>query len=159
MRKHILPSRPTTAAPIPEELDVASIATVAVTSEAVEHPVENAFDHRRGPGGSCWMAATSGEQTLLLSFDEPQSIRRISIEVEETQTSRTQELELAVSHDSGETYCELMRQEFNFSPADTTFEREEWAVAIDQVTHLRLVIKPDKGGGPCRASLTSLALG
>jgi hypothetical protein len=159
MRKHILHSKPDTTAPIPDELDVASIAIVAVTSEAVEHPVENAFDHRRGPGGSYWMAATSGEQTLLLAFDEPQSIRRVSIEVEETQASRTQELELAVSHDSGETYRELLRQEFNFSPGDTTFEREEWTVAADQVTHFRLTIKPDKGGGPCRARLTSLALG
>jgi hypothetical protein len=81
------------------------------------------------------------------------------IEVEETQNSRTQELLLAVSHDGENTYRELLRQEFNFSPCGWTFEREEWTVAAGQVTHFRLIIKPDKGGGPCRASLTGLVLG
>jgi hypothetical protein len=37
------------------------------------------------------------------------------------------------------------------SPPGATFEREQWGVTL-----LRLVIKPDKGGKPCRASLTSL---
>jgi hypothetical protein len=158
MRKHILKPGPPTSASTPEELDVATLATVAVTSEAADHPVENAFDQRRGPGGSRWVAATPGEQTLILAFDAPQNIRQVSIEVEETQNSRTQELHLAVSHDGGKTYREVLRQEFTFSPSGTTFEREEWTVAADQVTHLRLGLKPDKGGGPCLASLTALSL-
>ena len=49
-------------------------------------------------------------------------------------------------------------QEYNFSPPGTTFEREDWMVPAEGVTHLRLWIKPDKGGKPCRATLTSLAL-
>jgi hypothetical protein len=65
---------------------------------------------------------------------------------------------LAVSHDGGSTYRELLRQEFNFSPSGTTFEREEWTTAAGEVTHLRLCIKPDKGDWPCRASLTTLSL-
>lgn len=158
MRKHILQSRPVTAAQSPEELDVKTLATVEVTSEAADHPVENAFDHQRGPGGTRWIAATSGEQTVILAFDAPQNIRQVAVEVEETQAARAQELALAVSRDGGNTYRELLRQEFNFSPSGTTFEREEWTIGVDQVTHLRLLIKPDKGGGPCRASLTSLSL-
>jgi hypothetical protein len=139
-------------------LDVATLATVEVTSETADHPVENAFDHRRGPGGSRWVAATAGEQTLILAFDAPQNIRQVLLEVEENRDSRTQELQLAVSHDGGNTYRERLRQEFNFAPSGTTFEREEWTVAAEGVTHLRLCIKPDKGGRPCRASLTALAL-
>ena len=158
MRKQILTSNPAPSAPFPEALDVAALATVAVTSEAADHPVENAFDHRRGPGGSRWVAETPGEQTLILAFDAPQDIRQVMLEVEECLASRTQELQLAVSHDGGNTYRELLRQEFNFSPPGTTFERETWTVAAEGATHLRLAIKPDKGGRPCRASLTSLSL-
>lgn len=158
MRKHILTSNPAPSAPFPGALDVATLATVAVTSETADHPVENAFDHRRGPGGSRWVAETPGEQTLLLAFDTPQDIRQVVLEVEECQDSRTQELQLAVSHDGGNTFRELLRQEFNFSPPGTTFERETWTVAAEGTTHLRLTIKPDKAGRPCRASLTSLSL-
>jgi hypothetical protein len=158
MRKQVLTPQASTAAPVPGELDLGTLATVAVTSEAADHPVENAFDHRRGPGGSRWIAATPGEQTIVLAFDAPQNLRHISLEVEETQNSRTQELHLAVSHDAGNTYRELLRQEFTFSPSGAMFEREEWTVAADHVTHLRLSLKPDKGGGPCLASLTTLSL-
>jgi hypothetical protein len=72
--------------------------------------------------------------------------------------SRTQELQVAVSTDSGQTFQELRRQEYTFSPPGTTFEREEWAISVEGVTHLQIVIIPDKGGKPCRATLTTLAL-
>jgi hypothetical protein len=139
-------------------LDVAALATVEVTSETADHPVENAFDSRRGPGGSRWVAATPGEQTLLLAFDTPQSIRQVVLEAEENRESRTQELQLAVSHDGGQSYREVLRQEFNFAPTGATFEREEWTIAAEAVTQLRLCIKPDKAGRPCHASLTTLSL-
>ena len=158
MRKQVLKANLAASAPLPGELDLAALATVAVTSESADHPVENAFDNRRGPGGSRWVAATAGEQTLILAFDAPQNIHQVSLEVEENHDSRTQELELAVSQDGGRTYRELLRQEFNFSPSGATFEREEWTVTAERVTQVRLCIKPDKGGRPCRASLTTLSL-
>jgi hypothetical protein len=65
---------------------------------------------------------------------------------------------LAASCDGGRTYRELLRQEYNFSPPGTTFEREDWSVKAEGVTHLRLSIRPDKGGKPCRATITSLGL-
>jgi hypothetical protein len=80
------------------------------------------------------------------------------LEVEETKVSRTQDLQLAVSVDEGKTYRELLRQEFNFSPESSTFEREEWTINIKGVTHLRFQIKPDKGGRSGRASISSLVL-
>lgn len=113
---------------------------------------------RMGPGGSRWVAAEAGEQTLVLAFDTPQRIRQISVEIEETEVSRTQELCLAVSHDGGQSYRELRRQDYTFSPPGTTFEREDWAVCAEGVTHLQLCLKPDKGGQPCKATLTALVL-
>jgi hypothetical protein len=158
LRKHILTERPTVPVTRPGEKDIAALATVLVTSEAAEHPIDHAFDSRRGPGGSRWVAGEPGEQTLMLVFDTPQTIRTISLEVEELDVSRTQDLQVAMSRDGGQTYQELLRQEYNFSPPGTTFEREEWSVTAEGVTHLRLVIKPDKGGKPCQATLTALAL-
>ena len=134
------------------------MATVQVTSEAPDHPIDFAFDPHRGPGGTRWIAGEPGEQTVTLVFDAPQTINQILLEVEEPEVTRTQELQLSLSYDGGRTYRELLRQEFNFSPDGTTFERENWAVTAASVTHLRLVIKPDKGDKPCRATLTSLVL-
>jgi hypothetical protein len=158
LRKHIVKAPPSQAVPEPGELDIAATATVQVTSEDSAHPVEHVFDHRRGPGGSRWVAAEPGEQTLLLAFDTPQTIDQIIVEVEEPAVSRTQELWLSVSHDGGQTYRELRRQEYTFSPPGTTFEREAWAVTAAGVTHLQLWMQPDKGGKPCRATLTALVL-
>jgi len=158
LRKQIIKGRPAASFSMASWIDIASVATVLVTSEAPEHPVDYAFDDRRGPGGSRWIAGEPGEQTIILAFDVPQAISHVLVEVEEREVARTQELQLAVSCDGGQTYRELVRQEYNFSPPSTTFEREEWAVTVEGATHLRLWIKPDKGGNPCRAVITSLML-
>ena len=158
LRKHIVKIPPSLSVPEPGEIDITATATVQVTSEDPAHPIEHVFDHQRGPGGSRWMAAEPGEQTLRLVFDTPQSMHQTIVEVEELEVSRTQELRLSVSHDGGQTYRELRRQEYNFSPPGTTFEREDWAVLAEGVTHLQLWIKPDKGGKSCRATLTALVL-
>ncbi len=158
LRKHILTERPTAPASPREEKDIAVLATVLVTSETADHPIDYVFDTRCGPGGSRWVAAAPGEQILILAFDTAQTIRRVSLEIEELEFSRTQELELSVSANDGQTYRELRRQEYTFSPPGTTFEREDWVVAVEGITHLQLRIKPDKGGKLCRATLTSLAV-
>jgi len=158
LRKQILGRPPTIPSRLPGEKDIAALATVSVTSEAADHPVDNVFDGRRGPGGTRWLAADPGEQMLVLAFDAPQAIRTISLEVEERDASRTQELHLALSQDGGQTYGEVVRQEYNFAPPGTTFEREQWSVNAHGITHVQLVIKPDKSSRPCRATLTSLVL-
>jgi hypothetical protein len=158
LRKQIIKGLPAGSTPMSGEIDVAAVATVLVTSEDPGHPVDHAFDDRRGPGGSRWVAGEPGEQTVVLAFDAPQTIRQVVLEVEEHEVARTQEVQLAVSVDGGQTYRELVRQEYNFSPPGTTFEREDWAVTAEGVTHLRLRVKPDKGGKPCRATITSLVL-
>jgi hypothetical protein len=156
MRKHILQSQVST--PDAREIPVTSVATVFTTSEAADHPIDHAFNCPRGPGGTRWIAEQAGEQTIILVFDSPQTIRQVSLEVEEKEVGRTQELALSVSSDGGHHYRELRRQEFTFSPDGATFEREEWTICEPGVTHVRVAIKPDKGGKSCRAALTSLAL-
>jgi hypothetical protein len=157
LRKQILTTSPASPRRATEK-DIAAIATVLVTSENPHHPIDNAFDDQRGPGGSRWIAAQSGPQTLILAFDVPQRIRAVHVEIEEPDVTRTQEMDVAVSVDGGQTYRELVRQEYNFSPPGTTLEREQWFVNEERTTHFRLRITPDKGGKDCRATLTSLAL-
>ena len=158
LRKHLLTDHSVGQITEPGEKDIAALATVGVTSEAAEYPIDHAFDSHRGPGGSRWVAGAPGPQRLLLTFDAPQTLRRLRLEVEERDVSRTQELQVAISRDGGQTYQTLLRQEYTFSPPGTTFEREEWSVPAEGVTHLQLVIKPDKGGASYHATLTTLAL-
>ena len=158
LRKQIVLKQSSDPVFLEGEISVPDVATVQVTSEDAAHPIDNAFDRDRGPGGSRWIAVGPGEQTVILLFDSPQTIRKIGVEIEELAVSRTQELSLSVSSDGGRTYRELVRQEFNFSPPGTSFERELWSASAGGVTHLRLDIKPDKGGRAGRATLTSLTL-
>jgi hypothetical protein len=158
LRKRLLEQVPPNLPRLAWEKSIETLATVAVTSEAAGHPVEHAFDDRRGPGGTRWIAGQTGEQALVLAFDAPQAIEEISLDIEEPETSRTQELHLALSHDGGRTYREVVRQEYNFAPPGTTFEHEQWRVNGDGITHVRLVINPDKHGRPCRATVTTFAV-
>jgi hypothetical protein len=140
------------------EILIAETATVLVASELPDHPIDHMCDGQRGPGSTRWIAEQPGDQTVVLAFDTAQNISMVSLEIEETEVSRTQEVTLATSRDGGLTYRELLRQEFNFSPSGTTFEHEEWRLAAEDITNLRVWIRPDKGGKPCRASITSLVL-
>jgi hypothetical protein len=158
LRKHLLTAPPRAMVSPSAAKAIAAIATVWVTSEAADAPIDHVFDQHGGPGGSRWVAPVPGEQRLILAFDTPQTLRRISLEVEEREVSRTQVLHVSVSSDGGQTYQEVRRQEYTFSPPGTTFEREDWAITVEGATHLQLVITPDKAGSPCRATLTSLAL-
>lgn len=139
-------------------LDIPSIATVIVTSEESTYPIELIFDGQRGPGASRWRAATPGQQCLILDFDKPQALHQLVLDIEEPEVSRTQVLWVSVSTDGGRSYRELVRQEYNFSPPGTTYECETWAIDTPRVTHLAIVIEPDKGGQPAHASVTSLML-
>src|SRR5215510_12281201 len=51
LRKQLLTERPVAPNPQPEELDIAALATVFMTSEAADHPIENVFDTQRLPPG------------------------------------------------------------------------------------------------------------
>lgn len=157
LRKRIVNTVPT-AQHNNAALDIAAVATVIVTSEDPAHPIDNVFDNHDEPGAHRWVAADTGEQYLILDFDKRQTIRQITLVIDETAVQRSQELTISISSDGGRTYQELIRQEYNFSPPGTTRERETWSVSAESISHLCLQIKPDKGGKPSHATLTSLTL-
>jgi hypothetical protein len=63
---------------------------------------------------------------------------------EETEAERTQEFVLRGFSDGGHLFREIVRQQWNFSPPDTTRETEDYRVELSEVTVLELVIVPDK---------------
>jgi hypothetical protein len=154
MRKNLIAPIPQTASD-PDEgwLDLDGAALVEVTSEDKEYPVESA---PVSGGTQGWRAADSGAQTIRLIFDQPQSLRGISLVFEEAKTERTQEFALRWSADEGRSFREIVRQQWNFSPPDTIPEVEEYHVELSDVTVLELVIVPDISRGAARASLKSL---
>jgi hypothetical protein len=156
MRKRLLTPTPHDAPHLDEPwLDLDSAATVEVTSEAKEYPVESALVSGEMQG---WRAADSGAQTIRLIFDEPQKLRRISLLFEEGETERTQEFVLRWSPAGGCSFREIVRQQWNFSPPNSTREIEEYHVELSDVTVLELVIVPDISRETARASLRSLRL-
>ena len=125
-------------------LDLEPLAQVEITSEDVEHPIESALI----PGsGSGWRAARPGEQTIRLLFDKPLKIRRIHLLFSEDQQERTQEFVLRWSSNQGESYREIVRQQYNFSPLAATREVEDYGIDLDGVTAFELRILPDVRGG------------
>ena len=134
-------------------LNMDALAQVEVTSEDAAHPIESGLL----PGTeSGWRAAQPGPQTVRLVFDQPLTIKRLHLEFYEDEVERTQQYVLRWSSDGGQSYREIVRQQYNFSPPGTTREREDYAVDLDGVTTLELNIVPDISGGPARASLAQL---
>src|ERR671925_443048 len=131
-------------------LNLEHLAQVEVTSEDAAHPVESALIPSVGPG---WRAAQPGQQTVRLLFDEPRRVRHMRLLFQEEERERTQQFVLRWSSDRGQSYREIVRQQYNFSPPSTTSECEDYDVNLDRVTALELAIVPDIGGGATRASL------
>jgi len=155
MRKRIVnPVQQETPSPDLEWLNIEELAEVEITSEDAAHPIESALL----PSQSGWRAAGSGKQTIRLLFDSPQKIQRIWINFVEPSTERTQEYVLSWSPDGGQSFHEIVRQQWNFSPQGATSETEDIHVELPAVTELELSIIPDISGGNAFASLAQLRL-
>jgi len=156
MRKRVTTS-PAQNLSIPNQdwLDVERLAEVEVTSEESAHPVEGALVLG---GNSGWRAAQPGEQTIRLTFDQPQRLTRMWLVFVEADTVRTQEFVLRWSPDGGRTFREILRQQWNLGPPDSIREAEDYHVELAGVTVLELTIIPDKSGGGARASLAQWRL-
>src|ERR1700694_3511096 len=123
MRKRLIDSTPESIRTRGEGwLDVESAAIVEVTSEDKDYPVESAFVSGQARG---WRAAAPGPQTIRLVFDQPQRLKHISLVFEENETTRTQEFVLPWCPDAGCSFRDIVRQQWNFSPPETTREVEE----------------------------------
>ena len=157
MRKRLITQKPQdSSSPNADWLDLESAAVVEVTSEEKGYSVESALISGETQG---WRAADSGTQTIRLVFDVPQRIRRIWLVFEETEAERTQEFVLRWFSDGGPSFREIVRQQWNFSPPETTREIEDYKVELTDVTVLEIVIVPDKSrAAATRASLKSLRL-
>ena len=118
-------------------LDLDSGALVEVTSEKDGYPIESALLGAENRG---WRAGSPGTQTIRLIFDEPQKLRSIRLVFEESENARTQEFVLRWSPDSGNSFREIVRQQWNFSPPDSIREKKDYAVELSDVTALELVI-------------------
>jgi hypothetical protein len=154
MRKRLIgPGPGNVAAAEPGWMDLEQLAEVEITSEDVDHPIESALI----PGTiSGWRAAEPGEQTIRLWFDEPLTIKQIRLVFHEDEHERTQEFVLRWSSDGGQSYREIVRQQYNFSPPETAREIEDYNVDLVGVTALELRIVPDISGGSAQASLAQL---
>lgn len=156
MRKRQISTAPLTAPPSgPAWLDVDRTALVEVTSEENGFPIESALLGAESRG---WRAANSGTQTIRLIFDEPQKLRRIVLVFEDSENTRTQEFVLRWSPDNGNSFREIVRQQWNFSSPGSVREIEDYAVELSAVKILELIIVPDVSGGAARASLASFRL-
>jgi len=156
MRKRIItPVQQETASPDLEWLNIERLAEVEITSEDAAHPIESALLPVRASG---WRAARPGKQTIRLLFDYPQRLQRIWLNFIETRTERTQEYVLRWSPDGGQSFREIVRQQWNFSPQSATSETEDLHVELPAVTVLELSIIPDISGGNAFASLAQLRL-
>jgi hypothetical protein len=140
------------------ELDLAACATVHFSSEDPAHPVEHMLDGTSGQGASRWASAhPNRREEIVFQFDEPQHISHVAFEAEEVHAERTQEVLAEYSTDGGRSYRQAFVQEYNFSPRGSTYQCENLALELRGVTHLRLIVVPNKGGSGT-ATLTSLRI-
>ena len=63
---------------------------------------------------------------------------RIALVFEETETERTQEFVLRWSPDSGRSFREIVRQQWNFNLPNAMRESEDYQVGLSDVTALEL---------------------
>lgn len=138
-------------------LDLESMARVQLTSEDPSFPIENALSTNPERNEMGWRAAAPGPQTIALVFTVPTHLRRIFVHFIERETERGQEFVLRYSS-AKETDREIVRQQWTFSPTGSAQEIEDYAVDLDGVTKLELVIDPDRGRGQSLATLNALRL-
>jgi hypothetical protein len=158
LRKRPLQPGGATSVGIADEIDIAGRATLLYSSEQSAHPVEHLLDGRSGPGASRWISARPDMiEQIVVQFDQPRAISRLVYEVEEAERERTQEVRVEVSEDGGRTYRQILVQEYTFSPAGATYQREDQRFSLRQASHLRLTVVPNKNGSGT-ATLTTLRL-
>src|SRR4029077_14246736 len=91
MRKQVIRIPQIAAAWDPGWLDLNQAASVEVSSEDENYPIESAL---LGGEKTGWRAADPGTQTIRLIFDSPQNLRRIFLAFEDNEAFRMQEFVL-----------------------------------------------------------------
>jgi hypothetical protein len=159
MRKEILGHKTTAGVTQGDAgwLDLESIAHVQLTSEDPAFQIENALSTNPECNEVGWRATSPGPQTVTLLFDAPQHVRRIFLHFMEREKERSQEFVLRYSS-AKETDREIVRQQWTFSPTGSPREIEDYAVELESITKLELVIDPDRGRRDSLATINALRL-
>jgi hypothetical protein len=155
MRKRIVGERPETIDKLDGWMNLEDLATVEVTSEIPEFPIEGAVTLN---GQAGWRAAEPGVQIIRLLFDDPVSLQHIQLRFDEPDRERMQEFTLRWSSAREGAARDIVRQQWNFNPAGSTVEVEEYAVNLKEVSVVELEVDPDVGRGIAPATLTSWRL-
>jgi hypothetical protein len=97
-------------------LDVKTISRIEATSEDSRYPIKSAFEM----DGSGWRAVEVGKQTVRLTFDEPQRIKRIQLYFMESDGECTQQFTLLWSPDQTADTRPVIELEWNSSSTGST---------------------------------------
>jgi hypothetical protein len=143
VRKTITSANRTTGSEPGEWLNVSEVASVEITSEHPDYPIEGALDCGGGRG---WQAAGVGDQQIRIVFDRPMPVRRIQVRFAEPAVDRTHEFTLRWYGADGAPGL-IARQQWNFSPAGSTVEFEDYHLDLKSVYALELNIRPGLNGG------------
>ena len=115
MRKRVIaPAAQRVPQPEREWLEIEELATIEVTSEDPNFPIESALSSGTGPG---WRAAERGSQIIRFIFDKLRRLHRIRVEFRETEMERTQEFSLRWSAEPAGPLKEIVRQQWKLQPA------------------------------------------
>ena len=156
MRKKIInPIQQQNDPPDQNWLNLEGLAVVEITSEDDAYPIESALLLEKVSG---WRSSVPGKQTIRLIFNCPQRLRWIRLSFEESNIERTQEYVLRWSPDGGQSYQEIVRQQWNFSPQGATSEKEDYQVELPAVTVIELSINPDISSNNAFATLEQLRI-
>ncbi|MGE5192837.1 MAG: carbohydrate-binding protein [Deltaproteobacteria bacterium] len=127
------------------------VAEVAVTSENPDYPVDSML-----AGGHEWRAAETGEQTIRLTFADPQLVSHVLLRFVEKDMERTQEFTLGWAGEDEGLFRNLVRQQWTFSPQGATEEVEHYHFDLRGVRAVELTIRP--GRPDATASLAEFRL-
>ena len=156
MRKRLIgdPQPDAQQAP-PAWLRLDELAEVEISSEDAAWPIESAL--LPGTGGG-WRASLPGRQTIRLIFARPQRLQRIHLRFVEPARQRTQEYLLRWSGDGGQSFHDIVRQQWNFDPHAASTQTEQHQVDLAAVAVLELIITPDIADTQAFATLSEMWL-
>lgn len=160
VRKRLLAAPGSAGPPLlpSNEVDLVARATILYSSEDPAHPIEHLLDSRSGRGATYW---SSGRQNtieeIVIELDQPERVLRLMLDAEELTVERTQQVSIDYSTDGGRSFRVGFVQEYNFSPQGSTCQREDLCFDLHGITHVRLIVVPNRGRTGT-ASLTSLRL-
>ncbi|MDS4013958.1 MAG: carbohydrate-binding protein [Candidatus Accumulibacter sp.] len=138
-----------------EWLNIEDLVEVELSSEDVHHPIEAALLPGSNNG---WRAAIPGRQTIRLLFAPARDLQRIRLRFVETAAERTQEYVLRCSTDGGQSFRDIVRQQWNFDPCGSTCETEEHRLDLPGTDVLELIITPNIRDDRTLASLAELRI-